>query len=395
MQTDDGGDRHARLRSDPRLAVSVNVNSGIDAQLGGTYVADTQRLLGAGADDEEARRRDVADDQRRRHARPRRRGDRRPDPLLLLPRRIGRRSPIAGGPDASALVLTDARDHPRRPQPRRADDDDAARQARSSSSTPASRPSCRRRSTTASCPTSWPRARAASSAPSARRRRCSRPNGRSASSSASSTARALGEAFLDLAARVPRRTTATRSGCSTPSTATATRGSSRHSSSGENGRHERRAESPHPGSRRLSRARVRRRLHRRQRPALRASQRSGLPARLSRRRAPLQPDGHLPRRHDGDLLRHAPADLGPRHVEGARRALPADDQPADRLPRRVAARCLGAGRSGSCCGRRRSLVFMQGLVQADGVSVARVSGIFKIGPPFDDTMRQARAVAPG
>jgi uncharacterized protein (TIGR00369 family) len=43
----------------------------------------------------------------------------------------------------------------------------------------------------------------------------------------------------------------------------------------------------------------------------------------------------------------------------------------------------------------RSLVFMQGLVQADGVSVARVSGIFKIGPPFDDTMRQARQVAPG
>ena len=43
----------------------------------------------------------------------------------------------------------------------------------------------------------------------------------------------------------------------------------------------------------------------------------------------------------------------------------------------------------------RSLVFMQGLVQADGVSVARVSGIFKIGPPFDDTMRQARDVAPG
>ena len=43
----------------------------------------------------------------------------------------------------------------------------------------------------------------------------------------------------------------------------------------------------------------------------------------------------------------------------------------------------------------KSLVFMQGLVQADGVSVARVSGIFKIGPPFDDTMRQARDVAPG
>ena len=43
----------------------------------------------------------------------------------------------------------------------------------------------------------------------------------------------------------------------------------------------------------------------------------------------------------------------------------------------------------------RSLVFMQGLVQADGVSVARVSGIFKIGPPFDDTMRRARDAAPG
>jgi uncharacterized protein (TIGR00369 family) len=42
----------------------------------------------------------------------------------------------------------------------------------------------------------------------------------------------------------------------------------------------------------------------------------------------------------------------------------------------------------------RSLVFMQGLVQADGVNVARVSGIFKIGPPFDDTMRLARQVAP-
>ncbi len=43
----------------------------------------------------------------------------------------------------------------------------------------------------------------------------------------------------------------------------------------------------------------------------------------------------------------------------------------------------------------RSLVFMQGLVRADDVSVARVSGIFKIGPPFDDTMRRARDVAPG
>jgi uncharacterized protein (TIGR00369 family) len=37
----------------------------------------------------------------------------------------------------------------------------------------------------------------------------------------------------------------------------------------------------------------------------------------------------------------------------------------------------------------RSLVFMQGLVQADGANVARVSGIFKIGPLFDDATRAA------
>ena len=37
----------------------------------------------------------------------------------------------------------------------------------------------------------------------------------------------------------------------------------------------------------------------------------------------------------------------------------------------------------------RSLVFMQGLVQADGVSVARVSGIFKIGQPFNRPVEAA------
>jgi len=41
----------------------------------------------------------------------------------------------------------------------------------------------------------------------------------------------------------------------------------------------------------------------------------------------------------------------------------------------------------------RSLVFMQGMVAADGVAVARVSGIFKIGPPFDDSMRRSAAAA--
>jgi uncharacterized protein (TIGR00369 family) len=38
----------------------------------------------------------------------------------------------------------------------------------------------------------------------------------------------------------------------------------------------------------------------------------------------------------------------------------------------------------------RSLVFMQGLVHADDSAVARVSGIFKIGPPFDDASMAAR-----
>jgi uncharacterized protein (TIGR00369 family) len=37
----------------------------------------------------------------------------------------------------------------------------------------------------------------------------------------------------------------------------------------------------------------------------------------------------------------------------------------------------------------RSLVFVQGLVEADGTPVARVSGIFKIGPPFGDAAAAA------
>ena len=63
----------------------------------------------------------------------------------------------------------------------------------------------------------------------------------------------------------------------------------------------------------------------------------------------------------------------------------------------LAASSLGAWVQGEAQLLRatRSLVFMQGLVQADGVSVARVSGIFKIGPPFDDTMRRTRDVPPG
>jgi uncharacterized protein (TIGR00369 family) len=38
----------------------------------------------------------------------------------------------------------------------------------------------------------------------------------------------------------------------------------------------------------------------------------------------------------------------------------------------------------------KSLVFMQGLVHADDVLAARVSGIFKIGPQFDDTLSLTR-----
>ena len=39
----------------------------------------------------------------------------------------------------------------------------------------------------------------------------------------------------------------------------------------------------------------------------------------------------------------------------------------------------------------RSLVFMQGLVTADGEHVARVSGVFKIGPRFEDALGPASA----
>jgi uncharacterized protein (TIGR00369 family) len=44
----------------------------------------------------------------------------------------------------------------------------------------------------------------------------------------------------------------------------------------------------------------------------------------------------------------------------------------------------------------RSMVFMQGVVSADGEAVARVSGIFKIGPRFEDAlMTPPAASAPG
>ena len=76
----------------------------------------------------------------------------------------------------------------------------------------------------------------------------------------------------------------------------------------------------------------------------------------------------------------------------ARRFLPTINLQVDFL----AASPLGAWVQGEAQLLRttRSLVFMQGLVQADGVNVARVSGIFKIGPPFDDAMRAPADPAP-
>jgi len=41
----------------------------------------------------------------------------------------------------------------------------------------------------------------------------------------------------------------------------------------------------------------------------------------------------------------------------------------------------------------RSLVFVQGLVSADGTPVARASGVFKIGPPFGDVAASAASRA--
>ena len=68
----------------------------------------------------------------------------------------------------------------------------------------------------------------------------------------------------------------------------------------------------------------------------------------------------------------------------ARRFLPTINLQVDFL----AASTLGAWVQGEAQLLRatRSMVFMQGLVTADGENVARVSGIFKIGAPFDDSV---------
>lgn len=68
----------------------------------------------------------------------------------------------------------------------------------------------------------------------------------------------------------------------------------------------------------------------------------------------------------------------------ARRFLPTINLQVDYL----AASKLGAWVQGEAELLRatRSMVFMQGVVRADGEPVARVSGIFKIGPRFEDAV---------
>jgi uncharacterized protein (TIGR00369 family) len=78
--------------------------------------------------------------------------------------------------------------------------------------------------------------------------------------------------------------------------------------------------------------------------------------------------------------------------ELARRFLPTINLQVDYL----AASKLGAWVQGEAQLLRatRSLVFMQGVVSADGDPVARVSGIFKIGPHFEDALMAPTAAPP-
>jgi uncharacterized protein (TIGR00369 family) len=79
-------------------------------------------------------------------------------------------------------------------------------------------------------------------------------------------------------------------------------------------------------------------------------------------------------------------------TELARRFLPTINLQVDYL----AASKLGAWVQGEAELLRatRSMVFMQGVVHADGEAVARASGIFKIGPRFEDAVMTPPASAP-
>ncbi len=98
----------SEIDSDPRLSVSVNVNSGIDAQLGGSYVADTNAYWAKA----QAARKRVGVTSRTSsadvmHAL----ADPTTDDQIVYFYCHAESSGLAdaGGPDASALVLTDAR----------------------------------------------------------------------------------------------------------------------------------------------------------------------------------------------------------------------------------------------------------------------------------------------
>jgi len=96
------------IGSDPRLAVSVNVNSTIDTQLGGSYVADTNAWW---ANAQAARKRVGVTSRTTSADVMRALADVATDDQILYfychAESVGLDDP--GGPDASALVLSDAR----------------------------------------------------------------------------------------------------------------------------------------------------------------------------------------------------------------------------------------------------------------------------------------------
>jgi len=96
------------IASDPRLAVSVNVNSGIDAQLGGTYVADTNAWWAAA---QKARKRVAVTSRTTSAEVVRALADEATDDQILYFYCHAESAALGdpGGPDASALVLSDAR----------------------------------------------------------------------------------------------------------------------------------------------------------------------------------------------------------------------------------------------------------------------------------------------
>ena len=212
------------IASEPQLAVSVNVNNGIDAQLGITVVADQQAYW---AETKTKRQRIGVTSRATRADVLHALGDAATDDQILYFYCHAESADLAdpGGPDASALVLSDAKIS-------------LAELALDAPTTTLLRGkplvfinACEsaelspERSTTASSPTSWPRARAASSARSARRRRCSPPSGRRRFFDDSSTAPRSAMSSSTSGASSSHRT-ATRSACCTPSIATATPGSS-------------------------------------------------------------------------------------------------------------------------------------------------------------------------